>query len=284
MAEGLSVGNLALTGGPARITGTSSKLDTESIVAAAYEARRLPAVRLEQRITGNEARGAAFGELRGLLQSLKDALGGLRNPPGLLGVNENLFDAKQVSITGGGLGDPSLLVDVTAENRAVAGSFTLEVEQLATAHKLAARPFALAGQTVSEAWNGGAPFAGTLELGLADGAKATVAVDGSMGVEDLRAAINAVSAQSGVTASVLTVSPTEQRLILTAAETGRAIELGDAGGDPVTGLLGAATLQPPRDRGIVIDGVAVERAGNRIDDALAGVIDRSLRRVARLRR
>ena len=32
MAEGLSVGNLALTGGLARITGTSSKLDTESIV------------------------------------------------------------------------------------------------------------------------------------------------------------------------------------------------------------------------------------------------------------
>jgi flagellar hook-associated protein 2 len=271
MAEGLSVGSLALTGGPARITGTSSKLDTESIVAAAYEARRLPAVRLEQRITGNEARGAAFGELRGLLQSLKDALGGLRNPPGLLGVNENLFDAKQVSVTGGGLGDPSLLVDVTAENRAVAGSFTLEVEQLATAHKLAARPFAVAGQTLSEAWNGGASFAGTLELGLANGAKATVAVDGSMGVEDLRAAINAVSAQSGVTASVLTVSPTEQRLILTAAEAGRAIELGDAGGDPVTGLLGGATLQAPQGSRVVIDGVVVERAGNRIDDALAGV-------------
>ena len=114
-------------------------------------------------------------------------------------------------------------------------------------------------------------LAGTLELGLADGAKATVAVDGSMGVEDLRAAINAVSAQSGVTASVLTVSPTEQRLILTATETGRSIELGNAGGDPVTGLLGAATLQAPQGSRVVIDGVAVERAGNRIDDALAGV-------------
>ena len=70
MADGLSVGSLSLSGGAARLTGTSSKLDTEAIVAAAYEASRLTAVRLEQRIARNEARGTALGELRTLLERL----------------------------------------------------------------------------------------------------------------------------------------------------------------------------------------------------------------------
>ena len=43
--------------GSTRLTGTSSKLDTDAIVAAAYAAKRQPAVRLEQRISRNEARG-----------------------------------------------------------------------------------------------------------------------------------------------------------------------------------------------------------------------------------
>jgi flagellar hook-associated protein 2 len=79
MADGLSVGNLSVSGGLARLTGTSSKLDTETIVAAAYEAKRLPAVRLEQRISRNEARAAALGELKSLLGTLKSAVNGLRN-------------------------------------------------------------------------------------------------------------------------------------------------------------------------------------------------------------
>ena len=56
MADGLSIGNLSVSGGLTRLIGTSSKLDTEAIVAAAYEAKRLPAVRLEQRISRNDAK------------------------------------------------------------------------------------------------------------------------------------------------------------------------------------------------------------------------------------
>ena len=104
------------------------------------------------------------------------------------------------------------------------------------------------GQTLAEAWNGGAAFAGSLEIGLAGGTAATVAVDGSMSADDLRAAINAVSAQSGVAASILSVSASERRLVLSAAETGRAIEFADAGGDAVTapGPRGRCRRRRPR--------------------------------------
>ena len=271
MVEGLSLGNLTVSGGLTRLTGGGSKLDTEAIVAAAYQARRLPAVRLEQRLTRNEARAAALAELRGLLQELQRTAAGLRNPPGLLGANENLFEAKQAFLTGAAGTAPAELVGVSVANRTAPGSFTLEITRLATTHKLAAAPAGATDQTLAEAWNGGAPLAGSIEIGLAGGPKVAIEVAGTMRLDDLRAAINAVTAQTGVAASVLSVSATDRRLILTAVETSRAIELQDVDGDSLAGLIGAASLQPPQTALVTVDGVAVERAGNRIDDVLAGV-------------
>jgi flagellar hook-associated protein 2 len=271
MADGLSVGNVSTAGGQTRLTGTSSNLDTDAIVAAAYAAKRQPAVRLEQRISTNQARATALGELRSLLGTLKDSVAGLRNPPGLLGANDNAFESKQAFLSTSSATAPADLVGVTVANKATAGSFGLEVQRLAAAHKVVARPLGGATQTLANAWNGGATFSGTLELGLAGGAKATVAVDGAMDVNDLRAAINAVSDRTGVAASVLAVSDTDRRLILTAADTGKAIELADAGGDGITALLGATDLQAPQTARLLVDGVAVERTGNRVADVVDGV-------------
>lgn len=271
MADGLSIGNLSISGGLTRLTGTSSKLDTEAIVAAAYEAKRLPAVRLDQRISRNEARSAALGELKTLLQKLQDGVAGLRKPPGLLGGNDNVFETKQAFLIGGGGVPSEELVAVSVENRAAAGSFTLEVTRLATAHKLAAQPLGASGQSLADAWNGGAAFAGTLELGLAGGAKSTITVDGAMSADDLRAAINAVSARTGVSASVLSISANDRRLVLTAAETGREIELAGVSGDAISALMAPAPLQAAQTALFSVDGVPIERSGNRIDDVLPGV-------------
>lgn len=271
MADGLSIGNLSLSGGLARLTGASSKLDTEAIVAAAYAAKRQPAVRLEERSSRNDAKIAAMGELKGLLATLKGALNGLRNPPGLLGRNENVFETKQAFLSGAGGTAPEQLLGVRVDNAAAAGMFTLEVERLATAHKLSARPAGPSDQDLAQAWNGGLAFSGALELGLAGGSKATVDVTGTMSLQDLRAAINAESARTGVVANVLAVSATDHRLVLTASATGKAIELADAGGDSLTGLLGATEIQPARTARILVDGVAVERSDNQFQDVLPGI-------------
>ena len=208
MADGLSVGNVSTAGGQTRLTGTSSNLDTDAIVAAAYAAKRQPAVRLEQRISTNQARASALGELKSLLGTLKDSVAGLRNPPGLLGVNDNAFESKQAFLSSSSAaarriwsGSPSR----TRLQRAASG-WRCSVWPPRTSSL--ARPLGGPAQTLADAWNGGAGFSGTLELGLAGGAKATIAVDGAMDVNDLRAAINAVSGQTGVAASVLAVSDT----------------------------------------------------------------------------
>jgi flagellar hook-associated protein 2 len=271
MADGLSVGNLSVSGGLARLTGASSKLDTEAIVAAAYEAKRLPAVRFEHRISRNEARAAALGELKSLLGTLKSAVNGLRNPPGLLAASEDAFESRQAFLSAAGGTRPEELLGISLENGVPLGSFSVEVERLATAHKLAANATGGADQTLADAWNAGASFSGSLRIGLAGGPAATIAVMGAMDIQDLRAAINAASAQTSVEANVLAVSGGDHRLVLTAATTGKAIELADAGGDSVTALLGASEIQPAQTSRVVVDGVAVERAGNRVDDLMAGV-------------
>lgn len=271
MADGLSIGNLSVSGGLARLTGTSSKLDTEAIVAAAYAAKRQPAVRLEERSSRNDARIAALGELKGLLDTLQGTLDGLRNPPGLLGRNDNVFETKQAFLSGAGGTAPEQLLGVRVDNAAAAGLFTVAVERVATAHKLSARPAGPSDQSLADAWNGGAAFAGALEIGVAGGPKATLDVTGAMNLQDLRAAINATSGSTGVVANVLAVSATDHRLVLTASATGKAIELADAGGDSVTSRLGVSEIQPARTARILVDGVAVERTDNQFQDVLPGV-------------
>ncbi len=272
MAESISLGTLVTTGGTVRLAGTSSKLDTEALLQATYEAKRLPAVRLETKIEKNEAKLSAFAEFQGLLEDLRDAVNGLRNPPGLLGRSENLFEAKRAYLAGGGGTDPDSILGVSLDNSASTGSFEVEVQRIATAHKLQAQSAASTDQTLADAWNGGAPFAGALELGLAGGTKVTIEVDGSMTLVDLEAAIDARSRESGVSANLVRVADGDMRLVLSAAETGKAIELADLGPDAITPLLAATDLVTAQTALIEVDGLTVERTSNRIDDVLEGVV------------
>ena len=274
MADGLSVGNLSLSGGVTRLTGTSSKLDTEAIVAAAYAAKRQPAVRLEQRISRNDAKVAALGELQTLLGAVKDAVAGLRNPPGLLGVNENVFERKQAFLTGGASGiAPAELVGVSLENAAAAGQLHARGRapgDRAQAGGTAAgrrrpdpgRRLERRGRRSPAHWRSGWPAA----------PRPRVAVErhheraGSAGRDQ-----RGQRADRGRRQRASRCPAGEQRLVLTAQETGKAIELADAGGDSVTARLAASDIQAAQTARILVDGVAVERAGNRIDDVMPGV-------------
>lgn len=273
MVESIGFGTLSLGSGAPRLSGTSSQLDTEALVSAVYEAKRLPAVRLETKIERNEAKLAAFAEFKGLLEALRSASNGLRNPPGLLGQSENLFEVKSAFLAASaGTTDPTAILGINLETSATIGSFDVVVERLATAHKLEARSATSSSQTLAEAWNGGAGFAGGLELGLAGGEKVAIEVSGDMTLADLRNAINATSLDSGVTANLVQIDDGDVRLVLSGRETGKAIELADLGPDSVTALLAPSELVAAQTAQIQVDGLAIERTGNRIDDVLDGVV------------
>lgn len=269
MDGAISFGTLSTSNGTPRLGGTASKLDTESILNATFEAKRLPAVRLENRTTKNEEKIQALEDMRTLLDRLKLAADALRNPPGFFGANGNAFETKQAFFSSSTGVPPGELVGVAVANSAAAGSFDLRVSQLATAAKLATIGTTSAAQTLGDAWNGGAAFSGTLEIGLDGGPTASIPVDDGMTIYDLRDRINGERATTGVRASVLKVSDSEFRLVMTAETTGRPITLGDHSG--IAGGLQTSELQAAQPAIFEVDGVEITRLANQVDDVLPGV-------------
>ena len=272
MTSSISFGSLSTTSGTPRLSGSASKLDTESILTATYEAARLPSVRLEQRTTRNDEKIAAFEDMRTLLANLKTAADGLRNPPGFFGAQNNAFETKQAFFSSSTAVPPAEIAGVAVANNAAAGNFDLTVTQLATAEKLAtpaANAVNAADAKLGDAWNGGAAFSGTLEIGLDGGPTASIAIDDDMTIYDLRDRINGQRATTGVRASVLKVADNDFRLVMTAEETGKAITVNDASG--LTGGFPTTQLQAAQPAIFEIDGVEITRLTNQADDILPGV-------------
>lgn len=130
------VGNLSFVDGRPTFFGGQSDIDTESLINALVAARRLPAVKVEESITQNDAKIAAYGDLKSLLEAMQLSAKALRNPPGFFGADDNVFEQKGVFVTGGGTVSASDVLSATASNSAVAGTYDMRVLQLAQAHKV----------------------------------------------------------------------------------------------------------------------------------------------------
>ena len=278
-SSSISFGSITSSGGTTRLSGTNSNIDTDALVNSLTDAKKLPAIRLENRITVNDTKVAALQDLRTYLSNIQSAVEGLRNPPGALGQDGNLFEKKAAFLSSDTTTSPAAVVGVAASNRAQPGSFKLVVEQLATAAKLSSASVQGLTQKLGDQFGS---FTGSIELGLAGGATTEIAVDSTMTIQDVRNAINSRSATTGVTASVLQVDSGDVRLVLTAKDTGKAIVMGNgaAGGDDVLATLGLSAdggttasnpIQDARSARFSIDGVQLERLSNKVDDVLQGV-------------
>lgn len=275
----VSTGTLSTSGGVTKLSGTASGIDTDKLIEALTAAKRVPADRLEAKIKANEAKVSAYGELKGLLGKLKDAVAGLRNPPGTLGVNSNVFENKAAYLSSNTTTAPTSLLAVSATNKVVPGKLSLVVEQLATARKLASDSVGDPAQALAATANGGSAFSGSLTLGLAGGPTAAIAISGDMTLNDVRAAVNGQTAVTGVSANIVQVGTGDARLVLSATKTGREITMGAAAGDDVRGILGLvgsdgsfknpiSAAAPAR---ITLDGMAITRPDNHIDDVVEGL-------------
>ncbi len=279
ISSGIQFGTFRTDGYTTRMFGAASGIDTDRLIDALVEARRIPAVRLETRIETSERKLEALRELQGLVQGLRDAVAGLRNPPGVLGIDRNVFEAKDVFLTGSGPSAPNSLVGASASNRAEPATYELVIERIATANKIASDSIADDATPLADLLNGGNAFSGSFTLGLAGGPTAEITIDGTMDLRDVEAAIDAVADTTGISASILKVADGDYRLVLTAEETGKAIEITPTGGDPVSDMLGLTTggstikneLQAARTARFSLDGVVMERTSNLVDDAIAGV-------------
>lgn len=237
-------------------TGLGSGLDIEGLVSKLVASEGRPAsLRLATKEANLQADLSALGSLKGALSAFQTSVQGLKDL--------SSFQAHTATSSN------TDLFTVSADSSAVAGSFSIKVDQLAQSAKMRSGDF-----TSDTA----VPGAGTLAIGLgASSFNITVASDTTLaGVRDV---INQASDNPGIKATIIKVDSGSQ-LVLTSDKVGAANAISivatdtDAlDGNDLTRLATASltSIQTASDAIIYVDGQKVTKDSNSFSDVISGV-------------
>jgi len=246
---------------------SSSNLDSATLIESAVQQRLAPADRLEVEIAEEESRVAAYEEMQELSNAVASSVASLRNPDD---GGEDAFGEKIAFLSSSSGSDPNNLLGVTVEGDAQLASYDLEIVQIAEAHKIASGDMASRDEALG--------LTGSFTLATEGATAAAIDVSADMSLDEIAAAINAESEDTGVSASVIKVSEGVFQLVLTADDTAKAISVTDNSGNVMQGLgviqpdgTAANELRPPQSAIVRLDGVEITRDSNEIDDILDGV-------------
>jgi flagellar hook-associated protein 2 len=235
--------------------GIGSGLDVNGLVTQLVTAAKTaPQNAIDTRRNSNGAELSAIGTLTSALGALQDSLSSLTD-----GSAFTQFLAAASSTD-----HFSAIADATA----AAGTYSIDVEQLATAEKASSGAFP-ANTTLS-----------TGQLTITVGTKSmSVAVgSGTSSLAPLAGAINRNANNPGVTAAVVHAADGDH-IVFTSTKTGAANAFsvagtGDVAGlsyDPTTGTGGLTTVTHAQDAKLSIDGFEVTSASNAVQGAIQGV-------------
>ncbi|WP_033069325.1 flagellar filament capping protein FliD [Thalassospira australica] len=261
--------------GRVQLSGGSSNIDFVDTVDQMIAARRIPADSLEKRIEENDEKLVALKELQTLFGTLKDSVANLYGATSFDN-SKNIFEAKQIFASSNGT-DAGSLIGVVASNAAETGSYTFEIDQVASKHKLSSNTQAVASGADVTGLTGTGEFTVTGGVG-----SSSITVNAGDTLEDIRNKINNVKESTGVQASVVKVSDTESTIIFTSTEEGvdNRMSFSDDTGSILQnlGVLTDATtinagnvIDNGNDAMIQLDGISVTRGSNEFSDLIEGL-------------
>src|SRR5450830_91815 len=244
-------------------TGLGSGLDIGSIVTALVNADKSAA---QTQITDSQATNtlvlSGVGSLKSALTTFQTAL-----------TNLNSSTTPQFAGFSATSGTPSTLT-ATTDNTAVASSYNITVNALATGSQVASASFA-----------GGASSAipsGTLTISQ-NGTNYNVTIPANATLQSTRDAINSTLAGNGISANIVTDSSGAARLVFGSSTTGTGSDLSVSGiagltidgtqamANPPTASSSGAVNGLARDASITIDGLAVTSKTNTVTGAISGM-------------
>lgn len=245
-------------------TGTSG-FDSSSLISAAVEAKMAAAYRIDDQIDVLESEVTGWEEMLSDLTDLSDAAEALSAQS-----DDSVWDDRTAYLSSSTISDPDDVLAVTVDDDADLGIYSVEVVQLAASHKVAG-----AEQDDKTTALG---LSGTFSLSEDDGTATPITVTADMSLEDIADAINDVSGDTGVTATLVKTSDSGYTLVLASADTGQTITATDDSGTVLAdlGVLDgdgafADELQAAQDAIITIDGITITSSSNDIEDVLPGV-------------
>ncbi|MFK4075426.1 flagellar filament capping protein FliD [Ectopseudomonas khazarica] len=262
------------------ITGIGSGIDIDSIVKTLVNAEKAPKTNqldlLEKQTT---TRISALGTLTGALNTFKTAIDALNKPA--------LFESRTASSSS------SSVLKATATTTASAGTYSVQVQQLAASSKVALQSVSASGSTPAT-FN-----SGTLEISAGTSSISVDITEANNTLAGMRDAINEAGKTSGISAAIIT-DDSGSRLVLSSTKTGAGNDIQVAvtedgvttGSNALTSQAFTPTvdpdnadafLKPSSDTGaggvitqaksakLTIDGLQLVRNSNKIEDALEGV-------------
>lgn len=246
-------------------TGFGSGLPINDLVTQLVNAEAAPATnRLDRREARLQTELSAIGILKSALADFQSSFQGLADVDNFTSRTARSSD--------------SSIASFSAEETASLGSYSLEVSQLASAHKLVGQSAYTDGDT------------GTLTFANASGDSFSIDItDDNATLEGIREAINDASDNFGLTATILNLD-TGPRLVLTSNETGADNRITSISSTSTSGDLSVfdytyvANADPAldgddsnydqvtaaRDASFTLEGQAITSASNTIEDVIPG--------------
>jgi flagellar hook-associated protein 2 len=231
-------------------TGIGSGLNISAIVSAlttSFGAAQTTQLTNQQNSLDSQV--SAFGTFTSALDTLQLALPPLEDPTQLAGFAATVAD--------------KTIATATTTSDAVAGQYSLQVNNLATSATLTSLPVTSTASAVGT---------GTLTIAVGSASTAVTIDSTDNTLAGIAAAINSASNNPGVSASVITTT-SGSRLVLAGTTTGaaNAITVTASGGDGGLSSLTFAQTQAAQDASFSINGFAATSASNVVSGALTGV-------------
>ncbi len=228
---------------------TNSQLDVNSLVSALVTgATAAQSQTIAAAATSDSTQLSALGTMQSSMSNLLNSLSGLSDG--------SIFSSLSAAMSGSG-------ITATTTTGAAAGSYSVSVQQIATANQISSKAYA-ANATL-----------GTGNLNISVGSSSmTVALTSSNNtLSGIASAINGASNNPGVTASVVTGTD-GQHLVLTSTQTGAANAVtvsADPSVDAGMATANFAQVTGGQDAKLTVSGTPVDSASNNVTTALSGV-------------
>ena len=233
------------------VSGLFTGLDTSTIISNLMAVEKKPLYALQSKKSAYQKQISSYGDLLSRLSGLRESLSFFKTNTVIP------FSASSSNIS---------MLTVSASETADAGTFTVEIGQLAKAHRLvSASGVASESAIVAE----GADKFFKFKVGEGGEVQEFALSDG-MTLKELRNAINKKNA--GVSASIVNtgVGDESYKLVITGNSTGASKNIIITQDDTVFNN-SYTTVQPAQNAVLKINGVEIQRDSNTISDAVKGV-------------
>jgi flagellar hook-associated protein 2 len=280
MVSSIQLGNFFSTGGKTVSGGAGgSGIDTQSLVQGLVDAKLIPATKLQDQITVNDAKSAAFVEFNTLLARFKDAASALRNPPGVANAADNAFKFRTATIASNTSVAGSDYVSVSATPGAAVQSYTIDnIISLAASKKQSTGDISIA--TADSAAVSDTPVAGEFKAGTFTLNGQDITLTAGETLNSVAAKFNAVSDNTGISASIVQVTTGQYQLSFSSTKTGTANDFDFNNISPAgtlvdaSGVFGSVTItdkQVAEDAVFDLNGTTITRSKNDITDLVDGL-------------